>query len=621
MDCLEHRLEKLDGSLAVLDAGDHRFFVARLSLFIAGVVMAFLALLFGLGTPGLLAFLALVVAFIVVVALHRRLMRTRLRYQRVQALTAAQAARMRLDWEHIPAAPEAPADPAHPFAADLNLLGERSLHQLIDTSATQGGSRRLREWLLAPTPDPEAVQQRQSVLRDLLGLPGFRHMLMYAGMGLRESLSERWDSDTLVDWLRENTSTRPLGTLLVALSALAAANIALFTLYALGLLPPVWMATLALYGGIYLYKYRDYSDLFEQTFRLGDYMEQLRTVLVGLERYPYPKTTGGAAESGQAHGLHLRGVAAPFVDAEQCPSDYLRRIAWLSSAASIGENPILGFFINLVAPWNLFFTRLMERYKAGLRQTLPVWLDAWYELEALNSLANFGYLNPGSSFPVIRAAQPAGDRPVFAAQALGHPLIPYELRVCNDFAVDHLGEVALITGSNMSGKSTFLRTLGINLVLAYAGGLVIAEPLETAPFRLFTAIQVSDSLSYGISYFYAEVRRLKALLDALGQQDAYPLFFLVDEIFRGTNNEERRIGSQAYVSALMNGHGTGVISTHDLELTHLAEGEPQVRNLHFREDVRDGRMVFDYKLRPGPSPTTNALKIMAMEGLPVSRKQ
>ena len=600
-------MQRLDASLALLDAGDHRFFLARLWLFIAGVTVAFVALLFGLGNFGLALFLALVVAFLAVVVFHRRLLGTRLRYRQMRALTAAQLARMKLDWSGIPAAPEAPAAPEHPFAADLDLVGERSLHRLLDTSASLAGSRRLREWLLQTEPAPETVAKRQAVLRDLLALPGFRHMLMLSGVALRENLSERWDSDTLLRWLEENVSKRSLTALLVLLGALALTNIVLFALNALGLLPPIWLATLALYAGIYLMRYKDYQELFDQTFRLGEYLEQLRAVLAGLETYPYPEGD-----------TPLRRVVAPFQGGEQRPTDYLRRIAWLSSAASMGENPVLGFFINLIVPWNLFFARLLESYKAGLWRVLPGWLDAWYELEALDSLANLAYLNPGYSFPTIN--QP-GATPVFAARAIGHPLIPYELKVCNDFRIDALREVTLITGSNMAGKSTFLRTLGINLALAYAGGPVDAAALECVPFRLFTAIQVSDSLSYGISYFYAEVRRLKALLDALGRQDACPLFFLVDEIFRGTNNEERRIGSRAFVRALVDGRGTGVISTHDLELTHLAEDEPRVRNLHFREDVRDGRMVFDYKLRPGPSPTTNALKIMAMEGLPVEEKR
>ncbi|KAB2854148.1 MAG: DNA mismatch repair protein MutS, partial [Anaerolineae bacterium] len=199
----------------------------------------------------------------------------------------------------------------------------------------------------------------------------------------------------------------------------------------------------------------------------------------------------------------------------------------------------------------------------------------------------------------------------------GHPLIPAERRVCNDFSLDKLGEVALITGSNMSGKSSFLRTLGVNLCLVYAGGVVRAGALEIGLFWLFSCIRVMDSLNDGISYFYAEVKRLKALLDALREDDPLPLFFLIDEIFRGTNNRERLIGSRSYIQALANGHGLGLIATHDLELVKLADENPHISNYHFREDVHDGRMVFDYRLRSGPSPTTNALRIMAMEGLPV----
>jgi DNA mismatch repair ATPase MutS len=155
------------------------------------------------------------------------------------------------------------------------------------------------------------------------------------------------------------------------------------------------------------------------------------------------------------------------------------------------------------------------------------------------------------------------------------------------------------------------------MALAYAGGVVNAATLTVSPFRLFTSIRVTDSVVDGISYFYAEVKRLRALLDALDEPEAAPLLCLIDEIFRGTNNRERLIGSQAYIRALGERGATGLVSTHDLELIHLAETLPGVRNHHFRESVADGRMHFDFTLRPGPSPTTNALVIMAMEGLPV----
>ncbi len=175
----------------------------------------------------------------------------------------------------------------------------------------------------------------------------------------------------------------------------------------------------------------------------------------------------------------------------------------------------------------------------------------------------------------------------------------------------------LITGSNMSGKSTFLRTLGINQVLAFAGAPVNAATMKTGLMRLFTCIQVSDSLADGFSYFYAEVRRLKILLDLLEDDAALPVFYLIDEIFRGTNNQERRIGSQSYLRALIRAKGSGVVSTHDLELAKLSNTHNNIINFHFRDDVRDGKMYFDYQLRPGPSPSTNALKIMKNEGLPV----
>jgi len=238
-----------------------------------------------------------------------------------------------------------------------------------------------------------------------------------------------------------------------------------------------------------------------------------------------------------------------------------------------------------------------------------------FELEALNSMANFAYLNPDYVFP--KQASNHGERLEFSGRALGHPLIPANEKVCNDFALNDEQEIAIITGSNMSGKSTFLRTLGVNLCLAFAGAPVNAGSLETTLFRVFTCIKVSDSVTDGISYFYAEVKRLKALLLASDTGDGLPLFFLIDEIFRGTNNIERHIGSRSYVRALANRPVVGAIATHDLELVKLADEMPETVNYHFREEVRDGRMIFDYKLRPGPCPTTNALKIMESEGLPV----
>jgi DNA mismatch repair ATPase MutS len=177
--------------------------------------------------------------------------------------------------------------------------------------------------------------------------------------------------------------------------------------------------------------------------------------------------------------------------------------------------------------------------------------------------------------------------------------------------------IVILTGSNMAGKSTFLRTVGVNLALAYAGAPVNAASMQTSLFRLFTCIKVSDSVQDGLSYFYAEVKRLQALLAATEVDDELPVLFLIDEIFRGTNSRERLIGSRSYIRSLSQLRTVGLIATHDLELIKLADEIKGVTNYHVREEVLDSRMVFDYRLRRGPCPTTNALKIMRLEGLPV----
>ncbi|MER3424805.1 MAG: DNA mismatch repair protein MutS, partial [Nitrospiraceae bacterium] len=189
----------------------------------------------------------------------------------------------------------------------------------------------------------------------------------------------------------------------------------------------------------------------------------------------------------------------------------------------------------------------------------------------------------------------------------------------NDLDLGGVGRVMMITGSNMSGKSTFLRTIGINTCLAQAGAPVCADSFEWTWVRIFCCIRIDDSLEAGLSFFYAEVKRLKRLLDAAHDHSAPPVLFLIDEIFKGTNNRERLIGSRAYIKALAGSNGFGLVTTHDIELAELENEIPQVTNAHFQETVEANELKFDYTLRPGPCPTTNALRIMAIEGLPVPK--
>jgi DNA mismatch repair ATPase MutS len=245
---------------------------------------------------------------------------------------------------------------------------------------------------------------------------------------------------------------------------------------------------------------------------------------------------------------------------------------------------------------------------------LPVWLDRLAEAEAASALATFAYLHPDYAWPTPSST--VGVR----SRGLGHPLIPSMTRVSNDIALEGLGTIHLITGSNMSGKSTFLRTIGINVCLAQAGAPVCASAFSWNWSRLACCIRINDSLDAGLSFFYAEVKRLKTILHATADWSSSPVLFLIDEIFKGTNNRERLIGSRSYIKALAAGNGYGLVSTHDLELTDLEHEIPSLINAHFQETVSNGALAFDYRLRAGSCPTTNALRIMELEGLPIPKR-
>ncbi len=294
------------------------------------------------------------------------------------------------------------------------------------------------------------------------------------------------------------------------------------------------------------------------------------------------------------------------------PSQQLKRFSFVLGFLGAETHPFLYILLNAIFPWAVVFSWLLERERRRLAADFPHCLDEFHRLEVMFSLV-FLYSYQTSTFPQI------STQSEFKFSRLLHPLISRERAVSNDFSFPDDKTLGLITGSNMSGKSTFLRTLGVNQTLANMGAPVFAASFGTTVFQIGTCIQVSDSLRDGFSYFYAEVLRLKKLTESV--LNGRPVLFLIDEIFRGTNNRERQIGSRAVIrslSAVSANASRGFVSTHDLELVNLEESLKPVMNLHFREEIQGDEMTFSYKLQKGPCPTTNALKIMTNLGLDLS---
>ena len=599
---IENQVNRLGNRIRKLHALSRRLSWYRLAIFLFGGTLVFISFFWISEKSAWLVAAIAAIIFSMIACYHHRLARGIRRHQIWMQMKKSQLARMDLNWEKIPGSELQLPLSDLPFEKDLDITGRRSIHQLIDISISREGSRRLATWLLQKTPDLTGILKRQRVVQELVPLSRFRNRLL---LNFRLVSGAQLEGNKLLDWLQPEPPSRSLKNLAAISYGFAALNITLFLWHQFGDISPYWMLSLFIYILFYLSNQKLLSHFFEVISQLDDELSKFRQILKFLETYPY----GG--------NRNLRALCAPFLEPEKLPSRQLRKIKFVSTAIGLRMNPIMAVLLNIVFPWDFFFSALIHRYRDEIARQLPQWLYAWEKLEASISLANFAYLNPDYIFPEFIPDLEYKDQPILTAKGLGHPLIPPYQIVFNDFSLNKSGEAFIVTGSNMSGKSSFLKTIGVNLCLAYAGGPVNARSFHSALFRIFTCIKINDSIVDGFSFFYTEVKRLKALLDALQVNHQLPLLFLIDEIFKGTNNRERLVGSRSYIRNLIGQNGAGLIATHDLELIKLADDFPDITNCHFREEVADGKMVFDYKLRPGPCPTTNALKIMRMEGLPV----
>jgi hypothetical protein len=452
--------------------------------------------------------------------------------------------------------------------------------------------------LLDPDLDAEVIRKRQRLIHDLASIPYTTQKLRWVARMQAGSDRRRWNTNQLVQWLQTSPG-RKLDGLLRVLAALSVVNIVGFVLWTIGLTSGWWVFTFIAYVAIYGLNGGALVHLSTESADLHENLGRFRALFQFLSKR-IPSWTTSAYE-----------LTFPFRDASEGPLASLRRLRKIALWAGVTRNDVLFVIMNALLPWNLIFAVLLEREKTLLRSQLPGWLDRWYTLEAAASLAHVAVLNADHCWPV------AVTFPEWYAEDASHPLLHSESRVYNSHHFDQIGRLGLITGSNMAGKSTFLRTVGINTVLANAGAPVVAKSFKWQPMRVFTSMKISDSVTEGYSYFYAEVRRLKTLYDELTKADELPLMYLIDEIFKGTNTKERLIGSRGYIHSLIHGNGYGLVATHDLELIKLSQESEMVKNLHFEETFTAGNMHFTYRLMNGPCTSTNALHIMRQAGLAI----
>jgi hypothetical protein len=574
--------------VAALDRQDAWAARGRLAVFVAALLAGALAF----GWRALSAWWLVVpgAAFLVLAALHERIFRARDRARR--AVAFYEAALSRIDGtfagKGIPG--DRYAEGTHPYAQDLDLFGAGSLFELLCAARTRPGEDRIAAWLLAPAAADE-VRARQRAVAELAPRLDLREDLGVLG----EDVSASVEPESLAAW-GSAPALLPSFTAPAAL-ALAAAGLVGAAAWGAGL-GPAPLAVVLLLDWAFGRLLRDrVARVLGGVGRPAAELRVLSLLLARLEREPV------SDERLSTLRARLAGAGAPASS----------RIAALERIASRVEWAHNQFFAPLafLLQWTPLHAAAVERWRAASGREVAEWLDAVAELEALSSLAGYAYEHPADPFPQILELAP-DRRARLRGEALRHPLLPSA--VPNDVALGGDGpRVLLVSGSNMSGKSTYLRTVGVNVVLALAGAPVRAARLELTPLQPGATLRIQDSLQAGTSRFYAEITRLKELMDLA--RGAFPLLFLLDEILHGTNSHDRRIGAEAIVRRLLDLGAIGAVTTHDLALTEFAGAGGALANAHFEDQVQDGQIAFDYRLRAGVVQHSNALALMRAVGL------
>jgi hypothetical protein len=587
-------------------AASQRFSRWRLAIFLLGALTCVGLYQHAWFHGGNIALLLFVSIFLTTTWFHQRLKSRLRRLDLWIAIKKDLLARLQLNWSNMQVHTHHPP-PHHPYALDLDLTGPHSLLALLDTTFSSNGHARLQDWIFqANNPEPDGIdwQTRQTYIKELTPLSRLRDRCRLA---TRLISPEPLDGTRILSLLQERIAIPNLSWLIIAATGLCAFTIILGLATLSTGMPNFWVLSLIMYVVLYFSLSGSIAPLFGRVLALHVELEKLVTVITTLEASSF------------SHQPTIRQQCNALLTQHTRPTTCLKQLSRICQGLSVKAHPLIHLALNAFIPWDLLYVGKLQRLITTMHDTLPTWLETIGQFDAASALAGFAYVNPDYQWPRLETSEKLDHQPGLTTEGLGHPLIPRSQRVPNDLDLRGEGHMVLVTGSNMSGKSTFLRTVGINVCLAQAGGPVCATRFSWSWLQLYCCIRVTDALDEGLSYFYAEVKRLKVILDAVHAINTYPVLFLIDEIYRGTNNRERLAGSEAFVQVLQKTRGLGMISTHDLELTQLADTNGHIRNAHFQESVEDGTLHFDYQLRPGPCPTTNALRIMAQEGLPVPK--
>lgn len=545
--------------------------------------------------PALLVALVSLAAFVALAVVHAKVIGEEARAQVRRSLAQRGLERLDGGWHRFPEKGSALLPEGHLYAGDLDVLGQGSLFQRLDDTGTRAGEAQLAQWLLSAAPSAAEVRERQGAVQELAGQLDFRIALVTEA---RLAGRDKADPARFIAWTEAPSFLSGLSWAWGAAHVLPVFTLGAGLASALLDTPalPFWIGVLVQLGVVQLTK-----------APINHMWHALTSGDQGFVRF---EETFAAIDAQAFTHPRLQALKGGLQGAGPSVSERLARFARLMGFAELKTSGQMHPIINVLTLWDLHVLFRVERWRATHGTGVRGWFEALAQLEALSAFAGYAFERPDDVFPEV-----VDDGFVFDAEGLGHPLLERPVR--NDVRLSGPGQALIITGSNMSGKTTLMRTMGLSTAMALAGLPVTARRFTVGRTQLLTSMRVKDSLERGVSYFYAEVQRIKLLLDtARANRDA--CLFLLDELFMGTNAKERTLASKHLLRELLALGAAGAVTTHDLALCELEQELPgRLRNVHFRDLIVEGEMTFDYTLRDGVVTTTNALEVLRRAGVVV----
>jgi len=587
----QQRLQARLASATQLEGRERLAGRSRIAGFLLLLIPAFILPIFHPWLPVAMAPGAIL--FLTAIFWHRQVVRARAYARNAVRYFTRGLDRLHDRWVGKGPSGERYADPLHPYSGDLDVFGRGSLFQYLCEAHTPNGQDTLAAWLNAPSL-PETVLARQAAIEEIRANVDLRESLGILGNPDRPELKTR----ALLAWPAEPpvmTGRRgPIVAIVLGLFGLA--GIVAWAAFGTGPSPLLLVAIIEV-----VVVTRQWQLIRLVTGDSQAVHAELQAFLPVLQ----------LVEQQRFKSPLLQGVLGPLTIEGNQPSARVARLASLLDAwdSAMRNQFVLPFAFVFMVPIHLVYA--IERWRIRDGRQVRAWLDAVGTFEAICSLSAFAYEHPEYPFPEM-----VSEGPILEAENLAHPLLPSSRRIGNDLAIGTTPALLLVSGSNMSGKSTLMRAVGLNVVLALAGGPVCARKLRVSTLAVATAMRQADSLHEGVSAFYAEIRRLQAIRD--WSKGPVPSLFLLDEILRGTNSHDRRVGAEAVIRVLLEGGGIGMVSTHDLTLAEIVEQlGPKAANVHLEDQLVHGQLQFDYRLRAGVVPRGNGLVLLRLLGFEV----